>query len=575
MAGLAEVTIGTGLKYVNTWFQDQMDTLLGNDNTGKDQALIDFQRSGSITKLLKTCIIEPNIIITRNAYNTPILDDLCELNLSIFTSFYIQAFQLLCGLYNAPGVQAVDLLSTNKYSGTKLEGMAFGKYLGNLESFSTKLEYNDMPLTLNQLDFDNVNTFILNTEAKNNKGKKLDVNNNTNWSWVQKAKEIDPDLVGNNDTINTTKIPKDVDTVDLIRMAQDQTIKQKEKDIADLEKDLSDYSIRLQAYRDKVSQQQKTEKDLTDALKEANDKIKDSKDKLSDANDELKYRNNEIRKLKEKNFEEQKAMKAFEAELRKDAEKIKARINVINSVANTQFDNLVAAEINDPKNQSFGGYGRQFKLVLGTTPTTMTNKDGSKDIIGEHKLEIPMAVIASTNVVKEQDIATALETKDFRHTLSYRWREYRSGGISLADFIFCGDLIKEYRASRLKDSAGLLAKLEDQNIIGNVRRGLTGAKGAEGSYNMIIITEDEIEHYNKVLGKNILTPEGKNKFLRSLNGYMFAIVNDDTERVTMHIADLKGSIDMGYNRLQRHAASKNNDMMDFMQYLMKNQLPVI
>lgn len=574
MAGLAEVTIGTGLKYVNTWFQDQMDTLLGNDNTGKDQALIDFQRSGSITKLLKTCIIEPNIIITRNAYNTPILDDLCELNLSIFTSFYIQAFQLLCGLYNAPGVQAVDLLSTNKYSGTKLEGMAFGKYLGNLESFSTKLEYNDMPLTLNQLDFDNVNTFILNTETANKKNT-ASKGNRQNWSWVEKAKAIDPNLVGENDTINTTKIPKDVDTDKLIIDAQQKTILQKEKDIADLEKNLSDYEIKLKEYEENIKHQQETEQKLKDALKDSSQTINDNKDTLAKNRKEINERDKEIRKLKEKNFEEEKALKDFEAKLRQDTEKIKARIVAINKVAETQFDNLVAAEINDPKNQSFGGYGRQFKLVLGTTPTTMTNKDGSKDIIGEHKLEIPMAVIASTNVVKEQDIATALETKDFRHTLSYRWREYRSGGISLADFIFCGDLIKEYRASRLKDSAGLLAKLEDQNIIGNVRRGLTGAKGAEGSYNMIIITEDEIEHYNKVLGKNILTPEGKNKFLRSLNGYMFAIVNDDTERVTMHIADLKGSIDMGYNRLQRHAASKNNDMMDFMQYLMKNQLPVI
>lgn len=574
MAGLAEVTIGTGLKYVNTWFQDQMDTLLGNDNTGKDQALIDFQRSGSITKLLKTCIIEPNIIITRNAYNTPILDDLCELNLSIFTSFYIQAFQLLCGLYNAPGVQAVDLLSTNKYSGAKLEGMAFGKYLGNLESFSTKLEYNDMPLTLNQLDFDNVNTFIFNSEDSNKKNT-ASKGNRQNWSWVEKAKAIDPNLVGENDTINTTKIPKDVDTDKLIIDAQQKTILQKERDIADLEKNLSDYEIKLKEYEENIKHQQETEQKLKDALKDSSQTINDNKDTLAKNRQEINERDKEIRKLKEKNFEEQKALKDFETKLRQDTEKIKARIAAINAIANTQFDNLVAAEINDPKNQSFGGYGRQFKLVLGTTPTTMTNKDGSKDIIGEHKLEIPMAVIASTNVVKEQDIATALETKDFRHTLSYRWREYRSGGISLADFIFCGDLIKEYRASRLKDSAGLLAKLEDQNIIGNVRRGLTGAKGAEGSYNMIIITEDEIEHYNKVLGKNILTPEGKNKFLRSLNGYMFAIVNDDTERVTMHIADLKGSIDMGYNRLQRHAASKNNDMMDFMQYLMKNQLPVI
>lgn len=574
MAGLAEVTIGTGLKYVNTWFQDQMDTLLGNDNTGKDQALIDFQRSGSITKLLKTCIIEPNIIITRNAYNTPILDDLCELNLSIFTSFYIQAFQLLCGLYNAPGVQAVDLLSTNKYSGAKLEGMAFGKYLGNLESFSTKLEYNDMPLTLNQLDFDNVNTFILNTETSNKKNT-ASKGNRQNWSWVEKAKAIDPNLVGESDTINTTKIPKDVDIDKLIIDAQQKTILQKEKDIADLEKNLSDYDNKLKEYEENIKHQQETEQKLKDALKDSSQTINDNKDTLAKNRQEINERDKEIRKLKEKNFEEEKALKDFEAKLRQDTEKIKARIAAINAIANTQFDNLVAAEINDPKNQSFGGYGRQFKLVLGTTPTTMTNKDGSKDIIGEHKLEIPMAVIASTNVVKEQDIATALETKDFRHTLSYRWREYRSGGISLADFIFCGDLIKEYRASRLKDSAGLLAKLENQNIIGNVRRGLTGAKGAEGSYNMIIITEDEIEHYNKVLGKNILTPEGKNKFLRSLNGYMFAIVNDDTERVTMHIADLKGSIDMGYNRLQRHAASKNNDMMDFMQYLMKNQLPVI
>lgn len=543
-AVVGEITASVALTYLKKVLEkevnDKVDETLGIDNTKRDPALLDFRRTGSITRLLKTCIIEPNIIVSRQAFSSKILDDINVLGLDIFTAFYIQAYQLLCSLYGASSVEAINDLSTNKYNEDNLLAGYANKYGNKIRKTLNNLSL-DTPLTLNQLDIDNINIFLNNED-------------------------------GNNDIINSL----DPKVVEAIR-------KQAREEALDEAARLHNVELNIlrQTYEADLKNEKRNAREiLRDQILADDADIKQVEDKLNDLRKQYnELKNDKSEEADERRAELQKEVKEYEITLRNELDN-KTRIyqsamDTYVRLQNEKFDNLIISEINDPKNSIMGGLGRSFELVIKIDPVKDPNN--KNQTVGYQKVVMPMNVIASVNITKDEDFITAIKDKDFRKTLSYRWREFRSGGISFWDFIFCGDLIKEYRKARTSEASDLLKKIDNQNVISILRRGLTGSKGAEGSYNIIVVTEDEAEMFNKALNLNILTPDGKNKLLKSLNAFLLCIVNDDTERAKICISDLKGNIDIGYARLIKRNGSNTagNDMMEFMQYLMKNQLPII
>ena len=101
--GVPVLALSTGLKIVG-------DLLSANANKGNakdtDKYLnANFRASGSITKLIKTLIIEPTIIVSEEAYQSKAIDSAANAALDIFTSFYTQAFDILTKIH---GKSAVD-----------------------------------------------------------------------------------------------------------------------------------------------------------------------------------------------------------------------------------------------------------------------------------------------------------------------------------------------------------------------------------------------------------------------------------------------------------------------------------
>lgn len=71
---------------------------------------------GSITRLLSKFIVEPVIICSDRVRNSEVIDQVLNLNIDTFCSFYMQAFKVLTGIYNMDGRIAVDLLGTDTSS---------------------------------------------------------------------------------------------------------------------------------------------------------------------------------------------------------------------------------------------------------------------------------------------------------------------------------------------------------------------------------------------------------------------------------------------------------------------------
>jgi hypothetical protein len=118
----------------------------------RDVAL--YQARGSIVRLLSTFIIEPTIVISKNLREEEITEKLSEINVDIFTSFYLQAFNVLTNVYKFDVNVAFDVLSSK--GSLMTDPRASLKF--SIEDFDETL--NILPIKKRSLDY------LVSTEAK-------------------------------------------------------------------------------------------------------------------------------------------------------------------------------------------------------------------------------------------------------------------------------------------------------------------------------------------------------------------------------------------------------------------------
>lgn len=113
----------------------------------KNRDIALYQARGSIVRLLSTFIIEPTIVISKNLREEEIIEKLSEINVDVFTSFYLQAFNVLTNVYKFDVSTAFDVLSS-KGSLMRDPGnsMRFG-----IEDFGDDL--NILPIKKKSLDY--------------------------------------------------------------------------------------------------------------------------------------------------------------------------------------------------------------------------------------------------------------------------------------------------------------------------------------------------------------------------------------------------------------------------------------
>ena len=395
--GVPVMALTAGLKIVS-------DMLKSNANQGEvkdtDKYLnSNFKVSGSITKLIKTLIIEPTIIVSEEAYQSKALDSAVNAALDIFTSFYTQAFDILTKIHGKSAVETIDVLSTNNYKTNDLVRIAGAKgaykglsYAAGALGYDLSTEDLKQPVTLNQLDF-NSPAMYLNEEELN-----------------------------------------------ILRVCLE---------------------------------------DITKADK--------------------------------------------------------------NSVVD-------------------GAYIRSIRVTI---------KSDAHGII-----EIPMTIVGSIKKVKQAELIKVVEDQNAKNSFYARWLEYRSGGISLGDFLFCNDLIKEYKKNRLDKNSTLLGDLTVKELNSAARRVLTGVKGAEASFGIVVVSDNDATYISKAFRNDITTFNGKEKYLKVMQAHNLVILNDDTERCIMLISDLQGEIDTGYAKLmKRGSGNSETSILEMMKYMLNNKVP--
>lgn len=78
-----------------------------------DNTTIDLiKANGNMIKFMSTYIVEPPIIVTKDANNRKDIDKLIEHSIDVYTSFYLRTFNVLTNVYNMSAKETISLLST-------------------------------------------------------------------------------------------------------------------------------------------------------------------------------------------------------------------------------------------------------------------------------------------------------------------------------------------------------------------------------------------------------------------------------------------------------------------------------
>jgi hypothetical protein len=429
-------------------------------------------KSGTLTGITKNLMVEPTIIVSNNVRNSKIFDQLVALNMDLFTCFYAQAFQILTDVLGQAAISAIDVLSTNKYTGAAME-----RYVRN-RVYKLVLESMDKPFCLGDLDFSNP-IFMLNHEERE--------------GLEQEYKSIF-NLEGNNGK------PSLPGTVTPTPNNQTQNVPAG------------------------TNRQNNNSKN-----KDGNEKKWPSEVTRSDAHG---Y----------------------------DKNAITDRISMYDGQMRNMYESLNQVLVRTVN-------------VKALRPDNVTGKPGTD---GQGMLTkefiIPITIIGTVKVVPIDEIIIAVSNYDFKKSFTYRLREWQSGGISLSDLIFATDLIKEYKANKLSKNSKLMSDIEDKRNTANIRKAVTGIQGAEVSYNMIMVTDYELEMLEKAYNKKLDNFNSRQAFLKVMNAHNLSVVNDDAERINIYIADINGSMDIGFGKLQKRN-DKDINMLEFFRAMAANTAP--
>ena len=431
-------------------------------------------KSNTLTGITKNLIVEPTIIVSNNVRNSKIFDQLVALDMDLFTCFYTQAFQILTDVLGQAAISAIDVLSTNKYTGAAME-----RYVRN-RVYKLVLESMDKPFCLGDLDFSNP-IFMLNNEER-------------------------------------------------------EGLKQEYKSIFNLEGNNGKPSLPGTVTPTPNNQQQNVPAG-------ANRQNNNGKNKDKDG-DEKKWPS-EVTRSNAHGY---------------DRNAITDRISMYDGQMKNMYESLNQVLVRTVN-------------VKALRPDNVIGKPGTdgQGVLTKEFI-IPITIIGTVKVVPIDEIIIAVSNYDFKKSFTYRLREWQSGGISLSDLIFATDLIKEYKANKLSKNSQLMTDIEDRRNTSNIRKAVTGIQGAEVSYNMIMVTDYELEMLEKAYNKKLDNFNSRQAFLKVMNAHNLSVVNDDAERINIYIADINGSMDIGFGKLQKRN-DKDINMLEFFRAMAANTAP--
>lgn len=214
---------------------------------------------------------------------------------------------------------------------------------------------------------------------------------------------------------------------------------------------------------------------------------------------------------------------------------------------------------------------REFVETTDDQTGDITNRQTTHT--NNYTMIIPITVRAQVWEVSVDDIINFMEpTNSIDKGFMARWREWRSGGISLVDLLFARDLVAEYRKNKIKDSEDIMAVVNKRKVTSLVKKASHGYKGFEGLYSMILMSDDDMVRFNSFVKGDITKPKFKETLLDAASAMLYCSLNDDYERAAFYITDTQLETVIPFNKLEKNAGKNNsNDMVELVKAILSGR----
>jgi len=570
MAGILSA-LGSTLNVLEV-FSDSDGTAKGIVKALRGKKMRMIRADGSMLKFINKYIVEPVIIIDNSLRNLEELDKIIALHVDMFSGFYMQTFEVMTNVEGVSANTVIDTLATDNggltralLSGTEmaLESRDYaGEVLYGLDTINLSTEDESEKrkkkiredIEKKKTDYDNSIKSTSSTLNRTNKSSR------TKHLKNLKSHKDDNDAALNN-YLSTLRALIDSDNK-LVKDLQGKDYQHQLNILEEAEKTensmlLKDYEMALRETHEKgliTDNERQQAITLAEELKELGKleamygtKSEEYRKKMAHIKDM-----DAARKFGyDKNLEDVKHQHAIQRDrLNRTMEGNKAGLG------------RGAKELYVPE-----AIIRNIELTITTEITQGKNK--GREII----MNIPITIKANILFTDIDNIVNAIEPSGDEFRFSYRWDEYRSGAISLTDFIFASDLIKKYKANKLKDKNSLMEIINARTLSANSKMIDNGFAGFEKYYNMVMIDSNNLPKIERQLRGKIHNHKYKERFLEYIQGLSVTIVDPDYERIYIGLKDVRGTTDVTFKTVVKTEKKGGADVTEIVKALMANKAP--
>ena len=166
-------------------------------------------------------------------------------------------------------------------------------------------------------------------------------------------------------------------------------------------------------------------------------------------------------------------------------------------------------------------------------------------------------------------IENMIDEKDNK-TFFSRWMEYRSGGISLYNFLVADDIVKKYKDKKLKNTSYFSNYLNMVDKSTFVRDVLHNKLSFSKNFNIYIFDNSFQQVLERKIKGSILESKYKQTVIDQLMAFTISFVDTEEEEVTILVDDLPGFSVLDFNMLKK---VKEADINDVVKSLLNNRQP--
>jgi len=193
---------------------------------------------------------------------------------------------------------------------------------------------------------------------------------------------------------------------------------------------------------------------------------------------------------------------------------------------------------------------------------TVGKKDKRRDI------KIRILIAASIQYVDADSIYRLIEVEGDRNSLGSRKDDLMAGTISLFNFLVPLDIIRDYKANRIKDKDDLLIAVNKRKTVSTSKLAQQHALGFARFYQIINVSDYEKEKIEKLVRGPLSKKRYKERVLEFTKSMILASMDDNFEMVDLFIHDLEDEASIPYKDLK---SSDKNDTTEILKFLANRQ----